>query len=202
MDEISTIDQLEQLYGDVARPSVIKETEHLTAEYQAIIQASPFFVLASSGRTGLDCSPRGDQAGFVRVQDKRTLMVPDRRGNNRIDTLRNIVEDPRVALLFLVPGMGETLRVNGTATIHANPELLREFSVGDKIPRTVIRVSVKAAYFQCSRAVLRSKLWSTDAQVDRASLPSCGTILGAIESDLDGEAYDEALPERLRTTLY
>jgi len=202
MDLVTTVDQLESLYGEVAPPSRSKETDHLTAEYRAIIELSPFFTLASSGPGGLDCSPRGDRPGFVAVRDDRTLMIPDRRGNNRIDTLRNILDDPRVALLFFVPGVDETLRVNGASSIRVDPDLLAEFSVDGKAPRSVIRVDVAAVYFQCSRALLRSHLWSADAQVERASVPSCGQMLSAADGSVDGAAYDEALPDRLRSTFY
>lgn len=202
MGTVTTIEELEELYGEVKRPSVIKETTYLTPEYRSIVAASPFFVLASSGQTGLDCSPRGDQPGFVRVVDQTTLLVPDRRGNNRIDTLRNIIHDPRVALLFFVPGVGETLRVNGSAAISSDPQLLESFTFKGKTPRTVLSVSIEAVYFQCSRAILRSGLWSSNSHVDRASLPSCGAILSAIAEDLDGDDYDRKLPDRLHETLY
>jgi len=139
----------------------------------------------------------------VRVIDDKTLMIPDRRGNNRIDSLRNIVRDPRVSLLFLVPGVGETFRVIGRATISTDPALCESFIFAGKTPRSVIIVSVERVYFQCSKAIIRSRLWDPSRQVDRASLPSNGTILAAItKGEMGGEEYDRAYPERLKATIY
>jgi uncharacterized protein len=203
MTVVSTIEHLEALYGEPGEASLIKEADRITPEYRAMIEASPFAVLATGGPDGLDCSPRGDEPGFVRVQDEKTLLIPDRRGNNRIDSLRNILHDPRVALLFLIPGIGETLRVNGRAVIFAAPDLLARFAVGDKRPRTVVVVTVDAVFFQCSRAIVRSDLWNPAKHVPRHAIPSAGKILAARSADrIDGEAYDEALPERVRQTLY
>ena len=120
---VTSIEALEKIYGEPHGPAIAKETDHITAHYRAFIEAAPFFALASAGAAGLDCSPRGDAPGFVRVQDEKTLLIPDRRGNNRIDTLRNIVRDPRVSLLFLIPGIGETIRVIGRASISTDPAL-------------------------------------------------------------------------------
>jgi len=160
-------------------------------------------VLATSGPGGLDVSPRGDAPGFVHVENEKTLMLPDRPGNNRVDSLRNIVADPRVALLFLIPGVGETLRVNGRAAISVAPDLLDRFAVDGKAPRSVLIVSVETAFFQCSRAVLRADLWNPDKRVDRRALPSMGTILAEFsERPLDSRAIDEAWPERARRKLY
>ena len=131
---VTTIDALEKLYGDVYPPAKAKETDHITPAYRKLIEAAPFFALASNGPGGLDCSPRGDPAGFVRVADEKTLLVPDRRGNNRIDTLRNLVHDPRVALLFLIPGCSETLRVMGRAAISTDPALAQQFVMEGKTP--------------------------------------------------------------------
>ena len=200
---IRDLDSLRALYGDVGEASRAKEVNHVHPVYAAFIEAAPFAILATSGPGGLDASPRGDGAGFVTILDAKTLLLPDRRGNNRIDSLANIVADPRVALLFLVPGVGETLRVNGTAEILSAPELLTEFAVDGKAPRTVLRIHVEAAYFQCSRAIVRSRLWSAEAQRDRASLPSAGDILAALtDAGIDGDAYDRALPDRVKATLY
>ncbi len=157
-----------------------KEIDHINPQYRAFIEAAPFFVLASVGPEGVDCSPRGDAPGFVRVAGERTLMIPDRRGNNRIDSLRNIVRDPRVSLLFLIPGVGETFRIIGRASISTDPALLEGFVFAGKTPRAVIIVDVERVYFQCSKAIIRSKLWEAETKVDRASLPSNGTILAAI----------------------
>jgi predicted pyridoxine 5'-phosphate oxidase superfamily flavin-nucleotide-binding protein len=137
MSIIATVEQLEAIYGQPNEASTVKVSAKITPQYRALIDRSPFAALATCGPEGLDCSPRGDVSGFVRVHDEKTLMMPDRRGNNRVDSLRNIVRDPRVALLFLIPGSGSTLRVNGRAQISVDPDLLASFSVGGKAPRTV-----------------------------------------------------------------
>jgi PPOX class probable FMN-dependent enzyme len=200
---ITTIDELEAIYGQPQGAAVWKEIDHINPQYRAFIEAAPFFVLASVGPEGVDCSPRGDAPGFVRVAGERTLMIPDRRGNNRIDSLRNIVRDPRVSLLFLIPGVGETFRVIGRASISTDPALLDTFVFAGKTPRAVIIVDVERVYFQCSKAIIRSKLWEAGTQVDRKSLPSNGTIIAAItEGREGGEEYDRAYPERLRQTIY
>ena len=160
-------------------------------------------VLASVAEEGLDCSPRGDPPGFVRVVDKKTVMIPDRRGNNRIDTLRNIVRDPRVSLLFLVPGVGETLRINGRAEISVDPELCASFDMNGKAPRSVIIVRADRVYFQCQKALARSRLWDPEAQIERKELPTAGNILQALSTEeFDGDAYDKNYPERLKKTIY
>lgn len=195
--------ELEQLYGAVAKPSLTKVTDHIHPAYRPFIEASPFVALATSGADGLDVSPRGDPAGFIHIQDAKTLLLPDRRGNNRIDSLRNILMDNRVSLLFLIPGIGETLRIRGTAEIRKDPDLLARFSVNNQLPKTVLRITVESVFFQCSRAIIRSKLWDSATHIERQALPSTGSILSMIsQSEIDGSAYDAALPERLRTTLY
>jgi PPOX class probable FMN-dependent enzyme len=200
---ITSMDELTQLYGTPFGPSIIKETNRISSSYRAFIEAAPFFTLASAGPDGLDCSPRGDDPGFVRVADETTLLIPDRRGNNRIDTLRNILHDPRVALLFLIPGCGETIRVNGRASISSDPALTESFVMQGKAPRTVIIVSVDRIYFQCAKAIVRSKLWDASRHVERKSLPSTGTILAELsEGKLSGADYDRTAPERLKATLY
>src|SRR5947209_3118708 len=201
--EITSIEQLEALYGLPQGAAVWKEIDHISAEYRAFIEAAPFFVLASVGPEGVDCPPRGDEPGFVRVADENTLLIPDRRGNNRIDSLRNIVRDPRVSLLFLVPGVSETFRIIGRASISTNPALCESFVFAGKTPRSVLIVSVERVYFQCGKAIIRSNLWDVSRHVDRASLPSNGTILAAItKGEHGGEEYDKAYPARLRETIY
>ncbi len=200
---IADQDGLLAIYGTPAAASLIKETDHVHPHYRALIEAAPFVALATSGPDGLDVSPRGDPAGFVVVADDKTLLMPDRRGNNRIDSLRNVLTDPRVALLFLVPGVGETLRVNGRADISVDPQLLARFEMDGKLPRSVLVVHVETVFFQCSRALLRSKLWDSSTQVERSSLPSAGKILGDVSAGtFDGVAYDRDLPGRLETSLY
>nr|WP_154928916.1 pyridoxamine 5'-phosphate oxidase family protein [Pantoea agglomerans] len=198
---ITELTELERLYGTVARPSIAKVTDHIHPAYRPFIDTSPFVALATSGPDGLDVSPRGDPAGFIDIEDDRTLLLPDRRGNNRIDSLRNILHDNRVALLFLIPGIGETLRVNGTAAISTDPALLERFAVNNQLPKTVLRIAVDTVFFQCSRAILRAGLWDVTTQIPRQSLPSTGSILRQI-AEIDGDAYDKALPERLKNSLY
>ena len=194
---------LEALYGEISAGAIAKEIDYIHPHYRAMIEASPFVVLGTSGPGGLDCSPRGDPAGFVHVVDDKTLLIPDRRGNNRADSLRNIIHDPRVTLLFLIPGVGETLRINGTAVISTDPRLLERFPFRDTLPRSVIVVTADRVYFQCPKALVRSELWNPEKHIDRKSLPSSGTILADITSGrVGGAQYDRDYPERLRTTLY
>ena len=200
---ISTIEELEAIYGEPLPQSLVKEIDYISDHYRSFIEKSPFMVLASVAEEGLDCSPRGDPAGFVRVVDEKMVMIPDRRGNNRIDTLRNIVRDPRVSLLFLVPGVGETLRINGRAEISVDPELCASFDMNGKTPRSVIIVTADRVYFQCQKALARSRLWDPEAQVERKELPTAGKILQSLSRDeFDGEAYDRNYPERLKKTIY
>jgi uncharacterized protein len=183
--------------------SLAKVADHVHPLYRPYIDAAPFAVLATVGEHGLDTSPRGDAPGFVRVADAHTLLLPDRRGNQRIDSLRNIARDPRVALLFLVPGAGEALRVNGNARISALPALCAEFAVDGREPASVLVVRVTSVFFQCARAIKRSRLWSAAAQGEATTLPSPGAILECLsESGIDGAAYDAALQARQQATLY
>ena len=200
---VTSVAQLEAIYGQPSGAAVWKEIDHINAGYRAFIEAAPFFALATNGPEGIDCSPRGDDPGFVRIADEKTLMIPDRRGNNRIDSLRNIVRDPRVSLLFLRPGVGETIRVIGRASISTDPALLESFVFAGKTPRSVIVVTVESIYFQCSKAIIRSKLWDPSRVIDRKSLPSNGTVLAEITQGAEGgEDYDKAYPERLKATIY
>src|SRR6195256_3089542 len=200
---VTTTQQLEQLYGEVFPPAIAKEIDHVNAHYRAFIEAAPFFALATNGPDGLDCSPRGDPAGFVRVHDEKTLLIPDRRGNNRIDSLRNLVHDPRVALLFLIPGCSETIRVIGRVRISVDPALCKRFVMEGKTPRCVLVVAVERVYYQCAKAIVRSKLWDPATQIDRKSLPSSGTILAGITGGGAGGAeHDRGAPERLKATIY
>ena len=193
-------DALQALYGEPGEASLKKEVDHVHPHYRAFIEASPFAMLATAGPDGLDASPRGDPAGFVVVEDEKTLLLPDRRGNNRIDSLRNILADPRVALLFLVPGVGETLRVNGLGRISTDPALLERFGMDGKLPRSVLVVEVQTVYFQCSRALLRA--CGTRPPRCRAA-PSAGRILSDLTAGtFDGVAYDRDFPARVAKTLY
>ena len=200
---ITTVADLEALYGQPSAPAVTKEIDYIHPHYRAFIEAAPFVAMATAGRGGLDVTPRGDPPGFVVVEDKRTLLLPDRRGNNRVDSLRNLIDDPRVALLFLIPGVGETLRVNGRAVISVRPDLLARFPAQGKLPRSVLVMHVEAVYFQCPKALVRSDLWNPDKHRPRSALPSTGTILADVSrGGIDGTEYDRAYPERLRQTIY
>ncbi len=203
MSVVTSVEELEAIYGETNEASTVKELDHVSDHYRAFIEASPFVALATCGPEGLDCSPRGDQPGFVRVQDARTLVMPDRRGNNRIDSLRNIVRDPRTAFLFLVPGSGTCLRANGHAQVVTDPDLLGSFAVEGKAPRSAIVLRTQAVYFQCARAIVRSGLWNPALHVDPATLPTPGRILAEISQQrVGGDAYDREWPERARKTLW
>ena len=193
--------ELEALYGLPAGAAVIKEIGHISDHYRAFVEASPFVIVATSGPDGLDCTPRGDPAGFVRVVDRQTVMLPDRRGNNRLDTLRNLVRDPRIALLFLIPGEGRTLRINGRAVIDTDPALCASFTMEGKAPRSVIVVTAERVYTQCPKALIRSKLWNPAAHAD-PGLPSTGAMMQALQADFDAEAYERDYPQRLKETIY
>ncbi|HEX3245048.1 MAG TPA: pyridoxamine 5'-phosphate oxidase family protein [Chloroflexota bacterium] len=200
---ISSVEELEALYGEPLEASIVKEVSRLTDDYRALIAASPFAALATSGPEGLDCSPRGDKPGFVRVHDDVTLLMPDRRGNNRADSLKNIIRDPRVGLLFMIPGSGTTLRVNGRAVLSTEPNLLASFAVDDQAPRCVIVIHIDTAYYQCARAIVRSDIWNPDKHVDPATLPTPGSILaGLTDQRLGGVEYDREWPERARKSLW
>ncbi|VVD94275.1 pyridoxamine 5'-phosphate oxidase [Pandoraea morbifera] len=201
--DVSSVEQLETLYGAPGERAIWKELTYLNEDYQAFVKASPFVVLASVGAHGTDCSPKGDGAGFVRILDERTLAMPDRPGNNRIDNLRNIVGDPRVSLLFLIPGVGETLRVNGRARISVDPDLLVQFEVNGKLPKTVIVVSIDAVYFHCAKSVVRSRLWDPASQIPRETLPSTGAMHKRLSGwHFDGETYDRDLQKNTLAGLY
>ena len=183
--------------------SLAKVADHVHPLYRPYIEAAPFAVLATLGPLGLDTSPRGDAPGFVHVADDHTLLLPDRRGNQRIDSLRNITFNPQVALLFLIPGIGEALRVNGTARISALPALRERFAVDGKAPASVLVVRVRSVFFQCARAIKRSGLWDPTHHVDRGTLPSPGAILECLsQAGIDGNDYDAALQARQAATLY
>jgi PPOX class probable FMN-dependent enzyme len=203
MSIIATVEELEAIYGRPNDASTVKVADRMTPPYRILIEKSPFAALATSGPEGLDCSPRGDLSGFVRIHDEQTLMMPDRRGNNRIDSLRNIVRDHRVALLFLIPGSGSTLRVNGRAHLSRDADLLASFKVDGKAPRSVIVMRIEEIYFQCARAIVRAELWNPDKRVDPKTLPTPGQILAAMSGNaVGGEDYDREWPERARQTMW
>ncbi len=203
MAQITTLADLERLYGEPVSAAIVKEIDYISDDYRVFIDKAPFIVMATVGPEGLDCSPRGDPAGFVKVVDRKTVLIPDRRGNNRVDALRNIVRDSRVALLFMIPGIGNTLRINGRAEIRDDADLLAEFAMEGKLPRTVLSVTADSVYFQCPKAFVRSRLWSPEAQVPRSELPSAGDMLARLsKGSIDGGEYEKAYPARLKETLY
>ena len=202
---IDSEEALAETYGRTpARRSLLKEIDHISDHYRAFIEHAPFVVLATVGPEGLDCSPRGDPAGFVRVADPKTVLLPDRRGNNRLDSLRNIVRDPRVSLLFLVPGVGETLRINGRARIGTDPALLALFAMQGKPPQSVLVVTAERVYFQCQKALVRSRLWDASLHPPKGAIPTAGQILAALgeEGEFDAAAWDRAYPAEVAETIY
>lgn len=197
---VRSIEQLEQLYP-WREGMERKVTPAITPEQARYVEESPFVVVATVGPEGVDCSPRGDPAGFVRIVDERTLMMPDRRGNNRVDTLRNIVRDGRVALLFFVPGIGVTLRVNGTARLLTCPALRASFAMGDTVPTSIIEVAVGEVYTQCPKALVRSDLWNAEHRT-HDDVPTVGQVMAGIVDSFDGDAYDAGYPEHMARTIY
>ena len=203
MSVITTVEQLEAIYGVTNDASTVKVADHVTPLYRIYIEKAPFAALATIGPEGIDCSPRGDLPGFVRIHDPKTLMLPDRRGNNRVDSLRNIVRDPRVSLMFLIPGSGNATRVNGRAHLSIDPELLASFKVEGKAPRSVMVMTIDEIYFQCARAIVRADLWNPDKRVDPKTLPTPDQILAEMsENKVGGAEYDRAWPERAAATMW
>jgi PPOX class probable FMN-dependent enzyme len=199
---IRDLASLEALFGNPGDAAIQKELTFIHPIYRQWIEESPFAVLATLADDGLDASPRGDPASLVRIADEHTILLPERRGNNRIDSLRNIVRDSRVALLFLIPGVGETLRVNGHASISVDPELMRSMSMDGIPPKCVIVIRISSVFFQCARAMQRSKLWGYP-ELDRSRIPTPGAMLSAVtNSTFDGVSYDRELPARQKSTLY
>lgn len=198
MSIISSIEQLREIYNNPSDASQIKVTKRLTPEYRRMIEASPFMALATSGPEGLDCSPRGDLGGVVRLQDDVTVLLPDWKGNNRVDSLENIIRDGRVALMFLVPGSNTVMRINGRAVISVEPALLNSFVMDGHHPRSVIVTTINEVYFQCARAVMRADLWNPQHFRPTADLPSAGQMLKGAKADFDQESYDREWPERAK----
>lgn len=206
-DTISTMEQLRELYGHPIDFSIKKQKSTLDELSEQFLKLSPFSIIATSGSNGAhDCSPRGDYPGFIEALDNNTIGIPDRPGNNRLDCLSNIVENPAIALLVLVPGFKECLRINGKAELAINPELLSRFEHKGKLPKSVIVVTIKEIYFHCAKAITRSKLWQQDSMVDRDTMPSLGRIImkqineGASEAEL--EDIDKHIEDRVKNTLY
>lgn len=200
---VTSLDQIEQLYGKQMPTSIAKEIDYLSDEYRKLIEASPLVIIATGCDEGFDCSPKGDAPGFVRVVDQNTLMIPDRPGNNRIDGFRNILRNSNIGLLFLIPGIGETMRVNGKARLSVDPVLRESFAVKGMPARSVLIVTVERAYFHCAKAIMRSRLWDPGTQIDRASLPSTGSIIASVSNgQYGGEKYDQEVLARNLANLY
>lgn len=206
MEKIDSIEQLEQVYGKTVERALWKEIDHINDHYRQFIEASPFLILATYGEKGVDCSPRGDPAGFVRVASPKTLLLPDRRGNNRLDSLRNIISNPQIGLIFMVPNAGETIRVSGRAEIIIDDALCQSFAVQGKAASSVLQIIVDKAYFQCQKAIARSKLWDGSTYIERNELPSAGDMAKHFSAlryiEFDGEQYDKNYPEHLKKTIY
>jgi PPOX class probable FMN-dependent enzyme len=202
MRKIETVEELNALYGVPVEASIIKVVPILTREYRRMIEASPFVALATVGPEGLDCSPRGDACQIVHIEDERTVMMPDWRGNNRVDSLSNIVRDPRVALMFLVPGSNTAMRINGRAVVAIEPSLLERFEMEGKHPRSVVVITIDEIYSQCARALIRSDLWNPAKFADLKTLPTIGDMMKEIKEGFDGAAYDRDWPGRAARTMW
>jgi uncharacterized protein len=200
---VTGVEELATLYARPLERVLNKELDHVDAAGRAFIAASPFLILATGSSRGLDCSPKGDAPGFVQVEDRgRTLLIPDRRGNNRLDSLKNLVEDPRIGLIFLVPGANETYRVNGRARVSADPALRRRFAVDGKEPATVIVVAVEQAFQHCPKALVRSNLWKAGGGGRPEGVPTLGDFAAARTPGTDSVAYDAEYARRMPNELY
>lgn len=201
---IETVEELRSSYGEPSERAVKKALDRLDRHCRRFIALSPFVVLASAGADGrVDCSPRGDPAGFVAVLDDRTILLPDRRGNNRADSLTNVLENPHVGMLFMIPGVDETLRLNGRAKLTTDPAMLEPLAVNGRVPRSGLVVEVEEVFLQCTKALVRSRLWADETRVDRkAALPSFGQMLADHIGESDGEKVDREIRARVRETLY
>ena len=209
MSTITTQAELRELYGPPSGRAEKKQLSGLERHSKLFISRSPFVLLATTGATGADCSPKGDAPGFVQVIDDYTLAIPDRRGNNRVDTLDNLVTNPEIGLLFLIPGADDTLRVNGRATLSTDPELLKRFEVRGALPKVVIRVEVEQVYLHCAKALIRSQLWAVESRIDRKSMPSFSRMLNEQIAGRAGEPDEELIAQeevdydaRNQRTLY
>ncbi|MFT5218070.1 MAG: PPOX class probable FMN-dependent enzyme [Planctomycetota bacterium] len=206
MQKITSLEELQTRYGEPGKVSLWKEIDHINEHYRRFIEASPFLILATHGEFGIDCSPRGDPPGFVRIVDKDCIQIPDRRGNRRFDTLKNILHDPQVGLIFLVPNAGETIRVSGRAEILIDDELCQSFAINGKPANSVLSITVDKAYYQCQKALARSKLWDASSYRDRGELPTAGEMAQHFSAqqgvDFDGKAYDDDYPRHMGESIY
>ena len=199
MSRIMDVTELDAIYGAPSSGAVIKVVDRLIPLYREWIWAARFCILTTVGPEGTDASPRGEDGPVVRILDEKTLHMPDWRGNNRLDSLRNIVRDGRVSLMFMVPGSGNVVRVNGTAYLSADPDLTGSFEQRGNHPKTVIVISVGEVYFQCAKAIMRSGLWSRD---DSEGLPTAGQFLRERDAGFDAETYDATYPEEAKERMW
>lgn len=206
-EEINSIEKLQELYGSPMELVIKKQKAKLDKYSKQFLGLSPFSVLATSSLKGnMDCSPRGDYPGFIRALDDNTIALPDRPGNNRLDSLYNVIENPNVGLLILIPGFAECLRINGTAKVAINASLLSQFEHQGKLPKSVLVISIKEIYFHCAKAITRSKLWASESQIERNTMPSLGKILmqqiDPSKSEDEVKKVEELIENRVKTTLY
>lgn len=199
-EQITDIATLEALYGNPGKASIIKVADRMIPVYWDWIKASRLCMLSTVGPAGTDCSPRGDDGPVVQMRDEQTLLMPDWRGNNRMDSLRNIVSDGRLSLMFLVPGSNNVVRVNGTGIVSVSADLIGRFSDRGRQPRSVIVISVAEVYSQCARALMRAKTW--EAGDESIGLPSVGDMLKAMEESFDGVTYDKEWAGRAAKTMW
>lgn len=197
---ITNIEDLETLYDAAVPASLTKVALRITPLYRKWIEASRFAVMSTVGPEGVDASPRGDDGPVVRIVDDVTLHLPDWRGNNRLDSLRNIVRDTRVSLMFMVPGCDNVVRINGDAVLTADPALTATFEKGGKLPRTVIMITIREVYFQCAKAIMRSGLWSP--ATDAPDVPTAGDFIKEMKADFDGEGYDKGYAEYAKPRMW
>lgn len=203
MPAISSLAELRSVYKPANPRSVAKAIPQLDGHCRRFIALSPFLVLSTGGPDGTsDVSPRGDGPGFVAVEDDHTLLLPDRPGNNRLDSLENIIARPGVALLFLIPGVDETLRVNGTAQIHTDEDLKARFIVQGKLPLSVIRITVHEAYLHCAKALMRAQLWNAEHHVERSVLPTMGQMMEDHTSGAYKAESQEEMLKRYKDVMY
>lgn len=200
MQTINTVEELERLYDDVVPGALTKVMPQITSLYRQWIEASRFLILTTVGPEGTDASPRGDIGPVTHIADEKTLWLPDWRGNNRLDSLKNIVRDGRVSLMYMVPGCNNVVRVNGRAQLTTEPSVVSSFEHSGKTPRSVIVIEVLEVYFQCAKALMRSKLWANDQQ--GIDVPTAGQFLQEVTEDFDAEAYDSGYGEYAKPRMW
>ena len=202
LEYLSSTQELEQAYGQPSARALVKELTYLNEEYQRYIRNAPFVLLATVAEQGIDVSPRGDAPGFVQVHDANTLLLADRKGNNRADSLKNLLTNPTCGLLFLIPGIGEALRVRGSARITLDSDLCQAMAWQGKPARSVMVMQVEKAYFQCQKAIARSGLWQVRARTERGDVPTAGDMIKACDPAFNAEDYDSNYPQYMNETLY